>query len=148
MYYAPRRRTGQTLEIIDMIDSTQGIFSVNEADSFFRRKFYALLGTVSSGWSGTCSDFKWQSHYGQKVRHVGIREMIGNIITTYHTTKRHLMSKKTLTSSRQRIMYCSLAKIFVYLPVKEAAKTILKPLGLWDVLKSIKLRITGRSHQN
>ena len=147
MYYAPKRRTGQTHEIIDMIDSLpQGTFSIDDSNKFFRRKFYGLLLTVSVGWRDTCKNFVWQAHYGQKVRNVPIHEVLGNIITAYRATKSHIKDKGTFTPSRQRIMYLCLVKVLVkvlvYLPVKSVAKAILEPLGLWGVLRSLKRRIT------
>ena len=79
MYYAPRRRIVQYLEIIDLIDSLKpGTFSSSGMNSYFRTKFWSILALVSWGWRAACSNYEWQSHYAQKVRHIGRLEVLRN----------------------------------------------------------------------
>ena len=142
MYYAPRRRTLQYLEMIDLIDSLKpGTFPVSDVNKFFRTKFWSILWAVSWGWRAACRNYEWQSHYGQKVRHVGRLEMLRNLLMAYSTVKAHIKEKGSYTLRRQVIMYLCIAKILVYIPAKKAAKKILEPLGIWKVLKAAKLRI-------
>ena len=143
MYYAPRRRTIQYLEIIDLIDSLEpGTFSPSDINSCFRTKFWSILESVSWSWRAACSNYERQSHYGQKVWHIGRLEILRNIFTAYRTVKAHLKDKGTYSPSRQVIMYLCMARMLAYLPAKNTTKKILEPLGIWKVLKAAKLSIT------
>ena len=146
MYFAPRRKAVQTFELLDMIGlELSGTFSEADVNKYFKARFYELLGSVSLGWRWQCTSETWQAYYGQKVRHVSIREMLGNIITAYRSTKSHLQNNGTFTPSKQRVMYLCTVKAFmnvlVYFPVKSAVKKVLEPLGIWKVLKTLKRKI-------
>ena len=141
-YYAPARRTKQFFEILDMVDvDLYGKFTDSELDRYFALKFDYVLWLVGYRWKELCKSKKWQEHYGQTVRKVGILELFNNILNEYSSTKNHLFEKNRYTYSRQLIMYIILAfglfKTFIYYPFKDTAKKILTPIGVWKILKKI-----------
>ena len=137
VYFSPKRRTVQNLELIDMIDGDE-TFSQDERDLYFSTRFRNITNFVSLLWLGWCSDYLWMAHYGHKIRNVSIREMVSNIFTACKDTKTHLQEKGTLTPKRQRIIrYCFVKALFravVYYPIRAVAKKILEPLGIWSLL--------------
>ncbi|MBQ7216154.1 MAG: glycosyltransferase family 2 protein [Synergistaceae bacterium] len=135
MYYAPRRRTLQFFEDLDMVAvDCADKFTAQEIDKYFSSKFVELLGFVSDLWRAICRNSEWQAHYGQKVTHIGLAEMVRNIFKAYSDTKAHLLEKGMFSSMRQRIMYRTVFRTLV----KTTAKAALEPLGIWRLLKAIK----------
>lgn len=146
-YYAPRRTTLQSFELMDMMDREfSGLFTDNEADRFFNAKFRELLMYITLFWYSRCGDYGWSAHYGHPTRYVSSFEMIGNVITAYKSTKAHLLEKGLFTSTRQTIMRVNCGKAIVkcilYYPFKRAVKKILQPLGLWDLLTRIRRKFS------
>ena len=146
-YYAPRRTTLQSFELMDMMDREfSGLFTDNEADRFFNAKFRELLMYITLFWYSRCGDYGWSAHYGHPTRYVSSFEMIGNVITAYKSTKAHLREKGLFTSARRSIMCVNcakaIAKCIMYYPFKRAVKKIIQPLGLWDFLTRIRLKFS------
>ena len=137
MYYAPRRKTIQMFEIIEMLPDT---FSESDINKYFVAKFGGLLNAVSIEWRWWCGKKnRMLEYYGQKAKHVGTREMIQNVLTAYHDTVRHLKEKGTYTASKRRIMnYC-----IIKITVKIFIRVFLEFTGIWDVLRKIKHLIKG-----
>ena len=139
MFYAPKRRTMQTLEIIDIIEEdSPEIFNKHDVNKFFRKKYNALIASVTYGWRGMCNDTIWQAHYGHNTRDVSYFEMIKNIFTVYNDTKKNLKQNVLYSFNKRVIMYYYLYYYLIYFPIKKFAKTILEPLGIWQILKAIK----------
>ena len=138
VYFAPPRKLKQFYEQIDMIDELEGTFSRKELDGFFRRKFYTMLAHVSYWFRMWCRDPVQMAHYGQPVRHIGVPEMIRNILKAYHDTKTHLKEKGSYTFRRQVIMsYCTLTAI-IHITSKSIIRSIIEPLGIWKILHRIR----------
>ena len=145
-YFAPKRRTLQFYELIDMIDpALSGIFTPKELNMYFGVKFYSLLKNVSYEWYSWLRDPEQMAHYGQKVHCVTVREMVQNIRKAYSDTKAHLKENGTYTAMKDRTMHLRMLEAyFVLIPhaiVKYHAKRLLKPLGLWEVLKFVKSKL-------
>ncbi|MBR4196555.1 MAG: glycosyltransferase [Synergistaceae bacterium] len=142
-YYAPRRSTIQIFELMDMADREfPEAFSKNEADIFFGAKFRELLRLVTLTWYKKCASYSWATHYGHATRYVSSFEMADNVIAAYRSTKAHLKEQCLFTVSRRRIMLTAcaktLAKCFLYYPVRRVAKKILEASGMLEILKRIK----------
>lgn len=132
MYYAPRRKTLQMFEIIDMLPDK---FSRADNNKYFRAKFIALLRSVSFEWRSLCRN--GSKYYGQKAKHVSIIEMIRNVFTAYRDTVRHIKEKGTYTASKMRIMN----HITLNFILKLIVKSILEPIGIWNIIVRIKCLI-------
>lgn len=149
MYYAPKGYTVESLDLIDLIDSDRPtVFSDDETDKYFSRVFSLMIYLVSFWWRRDCADPEWQLHYGQQVRHVSRMEMLKNILQSYKTTKAHLKIKGTYSFSRQKIMYKCIFRLTVYGSVYWRAKKILKPIGIWSILKFFKRLVKGDTAQS
>ena len=139
MFYAPGRRTGLFFELIDMTElEFRQRFNEDEKNRYFDVKFRELLMSVSFDWRGYCRNYEWQMHYGQQIKNVSTTEMIHNILTAYRDTVIHLKDKGTYTYSKRCIMNQITPIIIVKVIVKNTAKLILEPVGIWKVLKYIK----------
>ena len=103
-YYAPRRRTGQFFEMIDMIDGLGDKFGTFGRGIYFHDKFYTLLQAVSTWWKRSCENPVWQSHYGQEVRQVTTREMMRNILAAHREVRRHLRENGRYSILRELLM--------------------------------------------
>ena len=141
MYYAPRRKTLQIFELIDMLEADiHGVFGCDDMNKYFAAKFNELLYGVSIGWYAAAAG--GSEYYGQKPRKITMREMCSNIFDAYKNTKAHLQEKRIFTRAKQSIMYkCvmeALVKVFLYVSVKLSAKKILQPLGIWKLLQKIR----------
>ena len=137
LFYAPHRRTLQFFELIDMVQlDIPDRFTESELNRYFKKQFDVVLGRVSLGWRNSCGSSEMQAHYGQKVRNVGISEMLGNIKTCCRDTKSHLIGKGTYSPAKQRIMYLCLAKA--------ALRIFLDISGLYKLLRLIKHLIVRR----
>ena len=140
MFCAPRRRTVLFFELMDIAEpELSQRFNEYEVNKYIGAKFLELLNYVSITWHISCRNHEWQAHYGQKIKHISISEMIRNIFTARHDALVHLKEKGIYTPSRQRIMnYCMIkiiVKIFMY--------RLLEPLGICAVLMKIKHLIKG-----
>ena len=147
VYFSPKRRMIQNLELIDMIDSdSRETFTQNERDLFFRTRFNNIMDYATRIWQMWCSDYLWMAHYGHAVRYVSSFEMIGNVITAYKSTKAHLLEKGLFTSTRQTIMRVNcgkaIAKCILYYPFKRAVKKIIQTLRLWELLTRIRRKFS------
>ena len=141
MWYAPKRRTNQTLEIIDMVElGALGKFTRSELDQFFGAKLQHVLYSVSMGWRKSCGSEVMQAHYGQKVKHVGIPEMARNLMKCCRDVKAHLIEKGTCSRKRQMIIYRSVLKV----STRELFRLILENLGIWSALRFVKHLIIRR----
>ena len=137
MYYAPRRKTIQTFELLDMIAvDLSGIFSETDVNKYFASRFNSLLLAVSLNWYWAGND--GSEYYGQKPVRITVREMFSNLSAAYHDTKAHLKEKGFFTKAKQKIMYYCMLKMFIYISIKLSAKKILKPLGIWRILQYLK----------
>lgn len=142
-YFAPRRRTIQFYELIDMVDPVLAEkFSPEELNGYFGVKFYSFLKNVTVEWFLWCRDPEQMAHYGQNLRYVTIREMVSNMFNAYRDTKSHLLEVGTYTPKKDRIMkLCIVKGMFCLIPyslVKYYTKKLLKPIGIWEALRFAK----------
>ena len=138
-YFAPPRRLIQFYEQIDMIDDLPaGIFTGHELNKFFKHRYYAVLMYVSYMFRIWCKDPVQMGHYCQPVRYISFYDMFKNILRAYSETTRHLREKGRYTFSRNLIMLLCTVKAVIIVPVKLAAVSVLKPLGIWKKLRSLK----------
>ncbi len=135
-YYAPRRRTIQIHELMDIVMELDCI-SEGDKDRYFREKFYQLLLSVSLGWRKMCRDHEWQSHYGHEVMNITVGEMFRNLFTAHETTKEHLIVQGSYTLSRQRIMRRYIVRALLRMTIQIP----LEAVGVWQVLRFVKRRI-------
>ncbi len=147
VYFSPKRRMLQNLEIIDMIDSDScEKFTQSERDLFFRTRFENIMDYATRIWQMWCSDYLWMAHYGHSTRYVGSIEMIRNVMAAYRSVKSHLQEKGTFTEKREKIMRVSCAKTtakcILYYPFKRVCKKILQPLGIWSLLERSRRKIS------
>ena len=145
-YFAPKRRTIQFYELIDMVDPyLADKFTSDELNQYFRVKFYSLLNNVSAEWYLWCRDPVQMAHYGQNIRYVTVSEMIHNMLNAYHDTKAHLMEKGTYTSQKDRTMRLCIARgipcLISWAVAKYYGQKLLAPLGLWKALKYLKSKL-------
>lgn len=143
MYFSPKRRTMQFYEMLDIVDPVLADrFTPEELNKYFSAKFISLLDNVSAVWYFTCRDNVQMAHYGQKVRYVTVREMIGNMLQAYRDAKAHIIENSTYTPKKERTMRMCLAKCIPYLTtyavVKYYSKKLLTPLGVWEIMKFCK----------
>lgn len=140
MFCAPRRRTVLFFELMDMTEpKLSQRFNEDEMNKYVGAKFLELLNYVSVTWYISCRNHEWQAHYGQKIKHVSISEMIRNIFNAHHDALVHLKEKGIYTPSRQRIMNHCMIKVIV----KTFTYRILELVGIWAVLMKIKHLIKG-----
>ena len=136
-FYAPRRRTTQFFELVDMVEKgTSGVFSQKELDWYFGQKFQTLLLVVSTGWRERCRNRVILAHYGYEVRHVSIREMLGHLRSSWRMTAEHLKQQGIYSRSKQRIMRMCMAKA--------VCRVFLGSVGIWQVLRFVKGLIVRR----
>ena len=142
-YFAPPRRTKQFFEQIDMLDELTENFSRQELDKYFRikycsLKYFSLLTIVSYAYRIGCKTPYHAAHYGHPVMHIGIPEMIRNILKAYRDTKAHLKEKGSYSFRRQLIIsFCTPAAI-IHVTAKTIIRSIIEPLGIWKILHRIR----------
>ena len=145
-YFAPKRRTLQFYEFIDMVDPELAQrFTPDELNKYFGVKFYSLLENVSFWWYTNCRSPIQMAHYGQQVRYVTVSEMVRNMFNAYRDAKAHLKEKGTYTPQKDRTMRMCIAKGIPCLTTKALAKhygnKLLGPLGIWDALRVVKSKL-------
>ena len=124
-FYAPPKRTAHFFRMIDLIDS-DNIFTHDDKDKYFCERFRALLSHVSLTLRAYCKNPQWQAHYGQKVRHIGMFEMIRNIFRAHRESIKHLKEKGSYTVARKNIMRKNVVKYIAH----SSAKAFLEFCGV------------------
>ena len=138
LFIAPKRKTLQFFELIDMIEiDLHEKFTQNELNKYFKAKFSHFLGAVSYSWFTVAKNSEVAGHYNFDATTISIREALQNIIRAYRDTKAHLMEKNIYTRSKQKIMYVCTAKCSVYYMSKMVTRKLLEPIGMWKILKYI-----------
>ena len=134
-YFAPARKTRQFFEQLDMIEKDlQGAFTQEELDKYFKHRFTTLLEHVSYWWRMWCRDAVQMAHYGYEVRHIGIPEMVRNMLKAYNDTKSHIQETGTYTPQRHNIMILCTTKAIIHVSIKSAIRAVIEPLGIWKIL--------------
>ena len=144
-YFAPSRRTLQFYEFIDMIEpELSGLFTEEELNRYFARKFNSLLDNVSRLWYLWLRDPVQMAHYGQSVRYVTISEMVQNILNAYYDTKTHLKEKGIYTPAKEEIMSKEAVKAIFYSPfiamLRYYTKKAFAPLGIWKIMRFLRAK--------